>query len=72
MRSDLVFTAMTHVSNRYLLVKLAAKATREFHRPNTFVKDTLNDVLFRFGRTNPIPISTIEPSPEFMDHRAAA
>jgi hypothetical protein len=54
MRSELVFDAMTYVSNRYLLVKLAAQATRRLHRPNTRIQDTTNDVFERFTRTNPI------------------
>jgi hypothetical protein len=54
MRSDLVFGAMTHVSNRFLLSKVLAKATRAFHRPGTRVQDTTNEVLARFGCANPI------------------
>ena len=53
MRSALVFDAMTHVSNRFLLTMLAAKATRKLHRPNTRVQETVNDVLVRFSRANP-------------------
>jgi hypothetical protein len=45
MRSELIFGAMTHVANRYLLTKLAAKATRKLHRPNTRIQDTTNDAL---------------------------
>ena len=54
MRSELIFGAMTHVSNRFLLVRLAAKATRSFHRSNTRVTDTANDVLARFAHANPL------------------
>jgi hypothetical protein len=54
MRSELVFGAMTHISNRYLLTRLAARATRKFHRPNTRIQDTTNDVFERFTRANPI------------------
>jgi hypothetical protein len=50
MRSELVFGAMTRVSNRYLLTKLAAKATRKLHRPNTRIQETTNDVLMHFLR----------------------
>jgi hypothetical protein len=53
MRSELVFGATQHVSNRYLLVKLAAKAVRAFHRPNTRIAETANDVLRRFGFEDP-------------------
>lgn len=54
MRSDLVFGAMTQVSNRFLLVKVLAKATHEFHRPGARIEDTTNDVLVRCGCVNPI------------------
>ena len=54
MRSELVFGAMAHVSNRYLLTKLASKGTRKFHKPNTRIQDTMNDVLVRFSRSSPI------------------
>jgi hypothetical protein len=54
MRSELVFGAMTYISNRYLLTKLAARATRKFHRPTTRIQDTTNDVFERFTRANPI------------------
>jgi hypothetical protein len=54
MRSVLVFGAMTHVSNRFLLARVLAKATREFHRPGTRIQDTTNEVLAHFGRANPI------------------
>jgi hypothetical protein len=53
MRSDLVFGATTHVSNRFLLTQLAAKATRKLHRPNTRIQETMNDVLLRFSQANP-------------------
>jgi hypothetical protein len=54
MRSELVFGAMTYVSNRFLLTRLAAKATRRFHRPNTRIQDTANEVFERFSRANPL------------------
>jgi hypothetical protein len=54
MRSDLIFGAMTHVPNRFLLASALAKATRGLHRPGTRIADTTNDLLARFGRTNPI------------------
>jgi hypothetical protein len=53
MRSELVFGAMTYFSNRYLLTMLGARATRKFHRPNTRIQDTTNDVFERFTRANP-------------------
>jgi len=53
MRSDLVFGALSHVSNRYQLCQLASKATRKLHKPNTRLQDTTNDVLCRFHTANP-------------------
>lgn len=54
MRSDPVFSALVRVPNRYLLCKLAARATRALHRPGRRIQDTTNDVLVRFGRANSI------------------
>ena len=56
MRSDLVFGAMTHVSNRFLLTRVAANATRKFHRPNTRIQDTANEVFERFRKVNPLAV----------------
>jgi hypothetical protein len=53
MRSDLVFGALSHVSNRYQLCQLASKATRKLHKPSTRLQDTTNEVLGRFQTTNP-------------------
>lgn len=53
MRSELIFGALTHVSNRYQLCQLASKATRKLHKPNTRLQDTMNDVLVRFRDTSP-------------------
>ena len=60
MRSDLVFGALSHVSNRYKLCQLASKATRKLHKPNTRLQDTTNDVLFRFHTTNPGSTEPVE------------
>lgn len=49
MRSDLIFDALRTVQNRYMLCQIAAKATRKFHRPNTRIQETMNDVLTRVG-----------------------
>jgi len=56
MRSDLIFGALTHVSNRYQLCQLASKATRKLHKPNTRLQDTTNDVLERFRETVPMTL----------------
>jgi hypothetical protein len=53
MRSELIFGALTHVSNRYQLCQLASKATRKLHKPNTRLQDTMNDVLVRFRESSP-------------------
>ena len=54
MRSELVFGAMTNVSNRFQLARVAARAIRRFHRPNTRIQETANEVLERFARANPL------------------
>jgi hypothetical protein len=54
MRSELIFDVKSQVPNRFLLTKLLAKATRGFHKPGSRIQDTTNDVLVRFGRSNPI------------------
>jgi len=50
MRSELVYPAVRKVPNRYLLCQVASKATRKFHRPNTRVQDTMNQILEKFGQ----------------------
>ena len=62
MRSDLVFGALSHVSNRYQLCQLASKATRKLHKPNTRLQDTANEVLARFQTTNPGSLAPLEAS----------
>ena len=62
MRSDLIYNALTTVQNRYLLCQLASKATRKFHKPNTRIQETTNEVLNRFGRARQ---RTKVISPEF-------
>ena len=54
MRSVLIFSAMTYVSNRFLLTRLASKATRKFHRPKTRIPETANKVFERFSLASPI------------------
>jgi hypothetical protein len=49
MRSDLIYEALDTVTNRYLLCQLVSKATRKFHKPNTRIQETMNDVLARVG-----------------------
>jgi hypothetical protein len=64
MRSDLVFGALSHVSNRYQLCQLASKATRMLHKPNTRLQDTTNEVLERFHSTNPGSAAPVKASAE--------
>jgi hypothetical protein len=64
MRSNLVFGALSHVSNRYQLCQLASKATRKLHKPNTRLQDTANEVLARFHSTNPGSAAPVEASVE--------
>jgi hypothetical protein len=73
MRSDLVFGALSHVSNRYQLCQLASKATRKLHKPNTRLQDTANEVFVRFHSTNPgtlAPVAVAKGQP--VETRRAA
>jgi hypothetical protein len=74
MRSDLVFGALSHVSNRYQLCQLASKATRKLHKPNTRLQDTTNEVLDRFRSSNPgSPVQQVEsPAAQQVERRRAA
>ena len=49
MRSDKVFEAVHTVQNRYMLCQLASKATRKFHKPNTRIQETTNQILNRIA-----------------------
>jgi hypothetical protein len=72
MRSDLVFRALSQVSNRYRLCQLASKATRKLHKPNTRLQDTTNDVLIRFESTNPGAASSEATAAQPVERRRAA
>jgi hypothetical protein len=72
MRSELVFGAMKYVSNRYLLTRIAAKATRKLHRPYTRVEDTFNDVLVRFNQADPLANQELVQRPVRQKLRQAA
>ncbi|HWG20037.1 MAG TPA: hypothetical protein VG225_05850 [Terracidiphilus sp.] len=73
MRSDLVFGALSHVSNRYQLCQLASKATRKLHKPNTRLQDTTNEVLVRFHTDPPgAPAPVAVPVVEHVQRRRAA
>jgi hypothetical protein len=64
MRSDLVFGALSHVSNRYQLCQLASKATRKLHKPNSRLQDTTNEVLDRFRVSQPGSFNGFETAAE--------
>ncbi len=76
MRSELIFGALTHVSNRYQLCQLASKATRKLHKPNSRLQDTTNEVLYRFRNSNPgMKAEVVEPETHAnnpVDQRRAA
>jgi hypothetical protein len=73
MRSELIFGALTHVSNRYQLCQLASKATRKLHKPNSRLQDTTNEVLYRFRNANPgMKAPVVEPEIQPVDQRRAA
>ena len=73
MRSDLIFGALTHVTNRYELCQLASKATRKLHKPNTRLQDTTNEVLDRFKDTVPMnePTKPVQDRVVVQERRAA-
>ena len=54
MRSKLVFEAARSVPDRYLLMRVVSQATRRFHRPNTRLEETMNEVLVRICQTHAV------------------
>ena len=73
MRSDLIFGALTHVTNRYELCQLASKATRKLHKPNTRLQDTTNEVLDRFKDALPMDAASEQAVQSVhLDQRKAA
>src|SRR3984957_9819083 len=70
-RSDRVFDALHTLRNRYMLCQLASKATRKFHKPNTRIQETMNEVLDRIARWER---QSFLPEPELFAeaHRRAA
>jgi len=68
MRSDLIYDALGTVQNRYLLCQVASKATRKFHKPNTRVQETMNDVLTRVGKaTEPERVMGVKTTEETFE-----
>jgi hypothetical protein len=72
MRSDLIYDALDTVRNRYLLCQLISKATRKFHRPNTRVQETMNEVLVRVGKAEPNTVIEMAATPVAEPQRRAA
>lgn len=72
MRSDLIFGALTHVTNRYELCQLASKATRKLHKPNTRLQDTTNEVFDRFKYTVPMDVTADPCADNVEEERRAA
>ena len=72
MRSELVFEAVHTLRNRYTLCQLASKATRKFHKPNTRIQDTTNEVLVRFHHESPAAAAAATPEASQIQQRRAA
>jgi hypothetical protein len=53
MRAELTVKTLARESNRFLLCRVAAKATRKLHRPKTRVQETMNDAFERLGSSSP-------------------
>ncbi len=70
MRSRKVFGALLTLQNRYILCQLASKATRKFHRPNTRIQETMNQVLERIATSQRQAVLETEPKTE-VRRRAA-
>lgn len=62
MRSELIFVAVTRESNRFMLARLAAKATRILHWPHTRIQDTMNNALQQLARCGPGIATRIQQS----------
>jgi len=67
MRSDLIHEALRTVSNRYTLCQLASKATRKFHKPNTRIQDTMNEILEKFGEASGDTSRLVETRPKVAE-----
>jgi len=73
MRSDLIYDSLKPVTNRYMLCQLVSKATRKFHKPNTRIQDTMNDVLVRVGKADePDAVISVPAGPVAEPQRRAA
>jgi hypothetical protein len=71
MRAELTFMALACESNRFLLCRLAAEATRKLHRPNTRVENTMNDAFAQLAGCRPrVAPEILEPAS--VEQRRAA
>ena len=52
MRSEMVFAAEHRLPNRYMLCRVLATATRNFHKPATRIEDTTDAMLRRIANAN--------------------
>ena len=71
MRSDRVFDALHTLRNRYMLCQLASKATRKFHKPNTRIQETMNEVLDRIADSERTAVLTEPENMSEAQRRAA-
>ncbi len=72
MRSRKVFGALHSMKNRYILCQLASKATRKFHRPNTRIQETMNEVLELIASEQLPVLKELEDQNTVEAHRRAA
>ena len=72
MRSRKVFSALHTMKNRYILCQLASKATRKFHRPNTRIQETMNEVLELIASEQMTVLKEPETHNSIEDRRRAA
>lgn len=71
MRSDKVFEALHTVQNRYMLCQLASKATRKFHRPNTRIQETTNEIFLKIAGAEKNDVMAIPATASEAQRRAA-
>jgi len=72
MRSELIYDALRTVQNRYLLCQVASKATRKFHKPNTRIQETMNEVFGRFAESESPTHLVAQPELSVKAQRRAA
>lgn len=60
MRSELVYSAGIHITNRFLLSTVAMGAVRKLHINSTRVEDTTNQVFSELGNGNYLEVTMPE------------